>query len=786
MLAPMFRRRLRITAIAAAGLLLIGGLVFHPLAIHLAQVSARERGWTLTVHHVRVGSKGVWFKGIHASHLNVRDFQVELAAALVPWSKLASRNTLIVTGGTIDLPERLKSLSDEYSTSQHHARENARSSQLNLHVSGLTVRWPGVKSESSWANAWGVSGDLARDVAAFKVDRIEVARQSQACVLLSVAMAIERVQAAWKLDKLVIDQAGLELRSDSDSLRTARLTSPAPIRRKANQKPSTSDASVKSQPQSIDVIERFAALIAGLQGYATSLRQLFAQSVATEASAEISNASVKWSRGAQSLNIGPFKVRVQGKEDRLTVNLEQSGVASEERRFVQLQIPMTPSIIEFKSEIGFVSLQSLGVKEADLGLLHVDSAKLRLNVNSDIDELAGSAKVTASGEIIDLSVQQPWLASRVVTGISAEFAGSGGLTWNSGGSLRINDLSLRLGHARLDITADIQRSGNETRAKVDVSVPLAACEDLIESLPSGLAPLASQVKLDGTLALQAGISFDTQHPQRTDTQWELANGCRVRSASPSVSPDRFRESFILEVPDANGTMIQRAFGPGTASWVPLATMTQHLTHAVLVCEDGRFFYHNGFDSQAIRNSIRDNLLRGRFMRGGSTVTMQLAKNLYLRREKTVSRKLQEAALTLLLEQSFSKNEIMELYWNVVELGPGVYGVGEASQFYFGTTPTALSPAQAFYLGSILPNPKSMHFLADGKVSRGWLNQVRRLLTVAHSRHYLSDDELRLALEEELHFGVTENGSPASAGIAPNVPEQELDDPHEGLNHEVPR
>jgi len=365
--------------------------------------------------------------------------------------------------------------------------------------------------------------------------------------------------------------------------------------------------------------------------------------------------------------------------------------------------------------------------------------------------------------LLDVSLQQHWLASRTVSGINTEFSGSADIGWKSGFSLHVSQLSSKIGHARVNVTAELRRTGNETRAKVDVSVPLAACDALIESLPLGLAPLASQVKLEGTLALEAGIIFDTAHPKDTDAKWDLANGCRVRGATAQVAPERFREPFILEVPDARGAVVERAFGPGTPNWVSLSAMTTHLPDAILVCEDGRFFSHNGFDSQAIRNSIKDNLLRGRFMRGGSTVSMQLAKNLYLRREKTVSRKLQEAVLTLLLEQSFSKNDLIELYLNVVELGPGIYGVGEASRFYFDTTAAELSPTQAFYLASILPNPKVMHFAPDGKVSRGWLSQLRRLMTIAHSRHYLTDDELQQSLEEDLRFGRSQgNDSPASA------------------------
>lgn len=166
------------------------------------------------------------------------------------------------------------------------------------------------------------------------------------------------------------------------------------------------------------------------------------------------------------------------------------------------------------------------------------------------------------------------------------------------------------------------------------------------------------------------------------------------------------------------------------------------------------------------------------MRGASTVSMQLAKNLYLRREKTFSRKLQEAALTLLLEQSFSKAEIMELYLNVVELGPGIYGVGEASRFYFGTTAAALSPAQAFYLASILPNPKALHFSAEGRVFPAYMKLLRRLLTIARARHYLSDEELRSALDEDLRFGASgESLPPANTGVT-GPEDNSIDDSHE--------
>ena len=126
--------------------------------------------------------------------------------------------------------------------------------------------------------------------------------------------------------------------------------------------------------------------------------------------------------------------------------------------------------------------------------------------------------------------------------------------------------------------------------------------------------------------------------------------------------------------------------------------------AVLVCEDGGFYRHRGFDFRAIEKAIEGRHPSGRFVRGASTISMQLAKNLYLGREKTLSRKIQEALLVLVLEQELSKKELMELYLNIVELGPGIYGVGPAADHYFNVPAKDLTLGQALYLASILPDP----------------------------------------------------------------------------------
>jgi membrane peptidoglycan carboxypeptidase len=168
-------------------------------------------------------------------------------------------------------------------------------------------------------------------------------------------------------------------------------------------------------------------------------------------------------------------------------------------------------------------------------------------------------------------------------------------------------------------------------------------------------------------------------------------------------------------------------------------------------EDGGFRHHTGFDKTAIQNSIRDNLRAGRFLRGASTISMQLAKNIYLDREKSLSRKLQEAILTTYLEQSLTKDEILELYFNVVEFGPMLYGIGPAAAYYFNTVPNELSLGQSVFLTSLLPNPKHSYFTQAGVVSKGWLTYLHRLMKIMRERNKINDEEFLDGLSEVLTY-----------------------------------
>jgi hypothetical protein len=148
-------------------------------------------------------------------------------------------------------------------------------------------------------------------------------------------------------------------------------------------------------------------------------------------------------------------------------------------------------------------------------------------------------------------------------------------------------------------------------------------------------------------------------------------------------------------------------GPENPDYAPFETISPFLRFAVMTSEDGSFFYHNGFNPHAFRESIATNIKEERFARGGSTISMQLVKNVFLTRNKTLARKIEEALIVWLIENLnlVPKQRMYEVYLNIIEWGPGVYGIGQASRFYFDKRPSELTLGESVFLASIVPRPK---------------------------------------------------------------------------------
>jgi len=140
-------------------------------------------------------------------------------------------------------------------------------------------------------------------------------------------------------------------------------------------------------------------------------------------------------------------------------------------------------------------------------------------------------------------------------------------------------------------------------------------------------------------------------------------------------------------------------------WVPYSRISDELKRAIITAEDQKFVEHDGFDWEGIQRALEKNQRRGRVVAGGSTITQQLAKNLFLSGERTLLRKGQEAVIATMLEATMSKRRIFEIYLNMVEWGENVFGAEAASRHYFGVDAAALGPAQAARLAAMLPRPR---------------------------------------------------------------------------------
>jgi len=185
-------------------------------------------------------------------------------------------------------------------------------------------------------------------------------------------------------------------------------------------------------------------------------------------------------------------------------------------------------------------------------------------------------------------------------------------------------------------------------------------------------------------------------------------------------------------------------GPRNPRWTPYRAFPAALREAVVASEDANFYSHEGVDYEAIGEAIKTDWRKGRFVRGGSTITQQLAKNLFLTREKTLIRKVKEFVLARRMDEALSKSRILELYLNVVELGPMVYGVGHASHYYFGKPPSALTVRECAFLASMLPGPKIYN--PYRKMSRVMKRSDRILRRMVAAR-MISREEFDAAISE---------------------------------------
>lgn len=287
------------------------------------------------------------------------------------------------------------------------------------------------------------------------------------------------------------------------------------------------------------------------------------------------------------------------------------------------------------------------------------------------------------------------------------------------------------------------RSGNSpAKMKLDVDLPKQGCDKIVAAIPRVMRPRLPDMKAKGSMSMHASISTDLKNIS-TRTKFNAKvnmDNCHVITLGSIVDLKMLEGPFVLKRPDPKNKKTPILIGPGTDNYVPIEKIPVWTQQAALATEDMAFFRHHGFKPGLIRRAIALNLDKGWYVYGGSTITQQLAKNLFLSTEKSLSRKLEEAIITWQMEKILTKEKILELYLNCIEYGIGVYGIKQAAKVYFNKTPEQLSPLESAWIMATKPSPKyAFRVYERGRFNKWWVNRMRNILLRLWKEMHIIDE-----------------------------------------------
>jgi hypothetical protein len=274
---------------------------------------------------------------------------------------------------------------------------------------------------------------------------------------------------------------------------------------------------------------------------------------------------------------------------------------------------------------------------------------------------------------------------------------------------------------------------------LSLKVPAFTTDDFFNSLPADLFPDLRQLDADGSLSYYTKLFVDLKQPDSLRLESFLkSNNFRIKHIDNELL--KMNSDFLYTAYEKGKAMRTFQIGPENPDYRALNEIPILLQNLILCAEDNAFYSHRGFWIESIRSAIVKNIKERKFARGGSTISQQLVKNVYLSREKTISRKLEEIILVWIIESNHlvPKGRMLEVYLNIIEWGPNVYGVNEASHFYFRKDVSQLNPSECIFLASVIPSPKKFfwRFDKEGQLQPFMLEYYRDMSEKMFSRGYL--------------------------------------------------
>jgi hypothetical protein len=378
----------------------------------------------------------------------------------------------------------------------------------------------------------------------------------------------------------------------------------------------------------------------------------------------------------------------------------------------------------------------------------VKAGELHLEATLETEQSFRHATLACSARLQSLQLEGERLDSRTVGPMDVE--GAATATWaDEAKRLQLVKAEAGIsGYAPLPLGVtgrlDLKR---EPYVDIDVAIQKLDFQKLLHALPAQLSPRNELPSMDGVVSAKFGLKGPLAQPEKLELNAKL-DLTGLHPAQSSLVP--LLSSFEYH-PGENGQRSVVLVGDKNPEFVPLERIPPLLVSAVTLSEDAGFWGHRGFDFQEIKGTLLDAVEEKRF-RGASTISQQLAKNLYFSREKTFARKIKEAIATITLEASLPKSRILEIYLNIIEWGPGIYGIGPAAKHYFECDVGELTPKQAAFLASIIPNPIKYHvYYRQGALSEVWEKRVHDLLVKMRDTGVLSEAELIEAEQTPIVF-----------------------------------
>jgi hypothetical protein len=431
------------------------------------------------------------------------------------------------------------------------------------------------------------------------------------------------------------------------------------------------------------------------------------------------------------MHLENLSLRMNDMGRKVTFDLKQLKLKDE-----VLATAITVSTTAFNQNWNIKGVANPRDKTADLKFFNGDNSKIkvpyldeRFGFLSSFDSIhlsiakiemeSGELHIDGFTSIVNLTVNHPKIATKDVVVKQARFDyqllfGEHFMAIDSSSTLQMNKVKI---HPFAEYNTE-----EDTVYKLRIAIPKMKAQQFITSLPQGLFSHFEGMETVGNFDYKLDYKFVKNKPNQLVFESKLTKENLKIIKYGEANLSKLNSEFPYRAID-KGVLQRPIFvGSSNPNFTPLNQISPYLQKCVLTSEDPSFFSHRGFINDAFKQSILKNIRTKKFSRGASTISMQLVKNVFLTREKTLSRKLEEILLVYILENNriASKERMLEVYFNVIEWGPNVYGIGEAANFYFNKTPATLTLKECLFLASIVPKPKKFMYGFD---TEGFLKAI---------------------------------------------------------------